>query len=154
MVFEGSDVPLREDILRKELPFVNTWTEWSVQNRTQVLVDENSIADETTIMFTVPKGEQMWLTVASMMITCAGLNDSLLSDIRINDVSGTEVDLIRLDIRDSSAVSQTAQKTINFIPPILVREGQTIQSQHNESVGASARSHFFIAGWREPKPIN
>jgi len=149
----GSEIALEEDILREPPKFINTWTEWSVQNRSQVIVDENSIANETTTMFTVGKGERMWLTVASVMISCAGLNDSLLSGISIQDTGGTEVDIIRMSMEDTSAVSQTDEKVINFIPPLLIREGQSIVSQHNESAGANARSHFFILGWREPKPI-
>lgn len=156
MVFEGSDTTLTEDILGKPKEFIDTWIEWSAKNRSQVLVDTNSIADETETMFTVPNGERFWMTICSMMISCGGLDDSLISDLTIRNVGGgAEVDLIRLDIRNTNGnSSQTVVKTLNFNPPILVREGQFLQAKHNESAGASARSHFFIAGWREPKPIS
>ena len=56
MVFQGSNTPLSEDILKKPREFIKTWVEWASDN-----FDIISREGSGTI-FTVPKNKTFYLT--------------------------------------------------------------------------------------------
>lgn len=154
MVDFGSDVSLKKDILRKKEPFTRSWSEWSVVNRKQIIQDADSITTTVKTLHTVAKGEIFWLTNAHMNVSVQGLDDNVLADLSIHASSGQVIDIFKQDIRQTDGnVSQSMTESMSFVPPILLREGESIKFDFNEGLG-SGRGHAFIVGWVEPKPIN
>lgn len=60
MVFEGSDVPLEEDILKIKREFITTWLDWAAQNLERV---SQTVAGLATI-FTVPENKTLYITTS------------------------------------------------------------------------------------------
>lgn len=62
MVFQGEDVPLTEDILKKKKEFVKTWLEWAAENREQVIRSGKTGSGSTITLFTVPDKNTLFIT--------------------------------------------------------------------------------------------
>jgi len=134
MVFEGSDVPLTEDILKKKVEFVKSWLEWASENRRQILVDAAS-ANGSTSLFVVPENETLFITSAWVANTA--------SDETSLRVRGNNPVLILLRCF-------TGSNSISYPMPIKIESGTEIFSL---TTGAANAGSAGFQGFVIPKLI-
>jgi len=138
MVFQGEDVPLSEDILKKKVEFVKTWIEWSAENREQILFSD-TVSNGTVTLHAVAAGTTVWITsafVTHRIISAARIIIHVLG-------STTEKNLI--------TASQGNSNSVSFPMPIKVEAGDTIFLTLS-GIGESGIGG--ITGWIEPKKIS
>lgn len=141
MVLIGSDVPLEEDILKKPVEFVNSWVEWSAQNREQIL-RQNAATSGTATIFTVPAENTLWITSIQLSGTKTGITGTF-STLEIENRT-TLASLTFVNAGDNNST------TISFPMPIKVEGGERIVVQGQTNCFARG----IITGWIEPKRIN
>lgn len=139
MVFQGEDVPLEKDILRKKEDFVKSWLEWAAQNRLQIFRDASSRSSTTTI-FTVPKNETLFIT--SCFIdnifngsAVSGINASLNIPGEDNTLLGTA---IRLGVASHTFMA------LSLPMPVKVESGGTVRITSGSNNRVSGGFHGFV----------
>lgn len=137
MVFEGSDVPLTEDILRKPVEFVRSWIEWTSENRQQII----RTAFSPGTLFTVPDNNTLWITSAYV-----SANNSTVGDQAVTLSITNNFQILRMRIQntaDSNSLSSS------FPMPIKVEEGQVIALSSNATNSTAGFTGFIV-----PKQIS
>ena len=144
MVFTGEEIPLRENILKKEVEFVKSWVEWSSENRTQVI--NKAQGTGTTIMFTVPTKHTLFITSAWI----SGTGDNIGSVIRVADITlfSTNRSILGIILQDGAADSPTSNNS-SYNMPLKVEEGEQIFLVATGTVNASGG----FVGFLVPKKI-
>jgi len=141
MVFQGSDTPLEEDILKKKVEFIPTWTEWAAQNREQVKIEGTS-----GTIFTVADTETLFITSASLTVDTTTSAQRASAVMTIDGKQDTEVLLFCQNL-----TNQSSQATQNYSMPIKVDGNRTIQILVS---GTGASAHATFQGFRIPKVIS
>lgn len=125
MVFpeDVSNVPLTEDILKKKLDFVKSWSEWAIDNRLFVIAD----GDTGATIFTVPKNQALYIT--SCWIT-GSINPPIGAEfargglqIRGGGVNGLR-HMIRVHV--GAITGQNQSNSLSFNMPVKLEEGQSV----------------------------
>jgi len=142
MVFQGEDVPLTEDVIKKPRDFIPTQTEWAARNRKRIYLD----AAASGSLFTVAQGTTVWLT--NIHLTSAGTSTVTVSNptgIRII-TAGNDKDLV---MHRHNLNKQEQSSSISFPMPFEVKEGEIISFIEGSNIGA----RVMVLGWEEPKKI-
>jgi len=140
MVELGSDVPLREDIIKRPIEFVKTWVEWSAKNRLQI----NKSKGVSGLIFTVPDNNTLWITTAfCSLIETSG---SAESAVEIGSSGGSGI--VKL-ISASSTATGEGNNAISFPMPIKVEQKLQVRAVSN---GTTAGTWGFT-GFVEPNFI-
>lgn len=150
MVFEGSDVPLEEDILKKEkLDFFPTWIEWATQNFQQILRRSTRFNTDTiVIMYTVPANRVLFITSAQLSGE-SGTITSAQAPSGINILlAGVSNFILHLDITRNN---RTATAAASFPMPIKVEAGIAVRLT---PIGSAAGIVGSFQGFEIDKPIS
>jgi len=103
-----------------------TWTEWAVQNGTQILRDRQG----SGVMFTVPNGSVLYITSASLTTS----DDSAVSGTSASLDAGSSVGSRQILSIGGSAAQTFVQSITNSFPmPIRVEGGFTVSLTGGES---------------------
>jgi len=149
MVFQGEDVPLTEDILKKETPFNQTKAEWSSVNRRQIITSVSNVS-ANTVIFTVPAANTLFIT--GVWVECnyngtvgaiSGANlfsSSFGQSLSDATIIGTTID---------SGVASISSNSLNLSMPIKVEENATITL----TAAVNEENSGGIIGWIEPKRL-
>jgi len=143
MVALGSDVSLREDILKQPRVFYPTWVEWSAVNRDQVekFIARGSAGSSN--IFTVPTGLTFWITSANMS---GGSSTGSSYEVLLRITSSQRT---LATFEGSGTAAQTFSMT--YPMPIRVEQNETIDLLvQSPNVRASAS----IQGFLEPRQIS
>ena len=144
MVFQGEDIVLEEDIIKKER-FIRTESEWAAKNRRQVAIGMTSSAGAATL-FTVPSKETFFLT--GLIISGRSVLDTEGSATitMTPGISGGDGTLANLMI---AASGQQDSLSISFPMPLKIESGTLIEIREI----SISRAAGVIFGWLEPKQI-
>ena len=119
MVFSGEGVPLRENILKKDIEFVKNWLEWSAENRTQIIRSGNA----DTVIFTVPQKTTLWITNVYLFLihttantVSQGIGLQTSSTFIIRGLNGLGL----------GGTENTVDFSLSFRMPLKVEEGDII----------------------------
>jgi len=148
--FQGSDIPLSEDILKKPVDFVKTWQEWAADNREQVIRHIQAFSTTSVLtVFTVPNRNTFFLTGFNFhyLIPAAFGSSAFISTVRITNPISIMAVLGNNSAKEltSGAIAQ------DFTMPIKLEEGTSITLQ-NSSTGIT--SEVTIFGFLIPKKIS
>jgi len=148
MVFQGSDVPLEEDILKQPIEFVRSWLEWSADNREHIHRLVGGTATQT--LFTVPDNNTFFITSATLSAINTSTVQSTAPILRIGGSSNTGV-LITFNLPPQIVGADFPHGRVSkdFTFPLKIEAGQIIQS-----VAATGNSYqASIIGFLVPKQI-
>jgi len=132
MVFQGSDVPLSEDILKKPIEFVRTWVEWASENRQQII--RTAVAPSN--LFTVPDNNTLWITSAYVSANNSSVGDDAVS-LGINN----NFEILRMR---SLAGGSNNSLSNSFPMPLKVEEGLTISLSSNATNTTAGFTGFIV----------
>ena len=144
MVFQGEEVALSKDILKKPILFVKNWLEWVADNEIQVL--ENVIGVTTpTVIFTVPDKQTLFITTCFLDNIYTGDVGAAISPNL--SIQGTGKVLIAsvVNIGDATHIFGS----LSFPMPIKVEEKQSIRV----TSGANNRVSAGFSGFLVKKKI-
>jgi len=147
--FQGSDVPLSENILKKPIEFVRSWLEWAADNREQVSSSRGSIGS----LFVVPAKNTFYLTGAWIHLSTRNNNANQI-DISIKYGSSTSEKVLSCGVKNSNLVGQPNHSnsiSMTFPMPIKIQAGQDIELDRSATGSAFVGGIF---GFLEPKKIN
>lgn len=131
MVFEGGDVPLEEDILKKTVDFVSNEKEFSGRHRELIQKATTSNGDVT--IFTVPPNKTLFITTAWISGSSDGVNvEAGFLTIYFNDVENSILGC-------SSGVKNEGNNSLGFPMPIQVNSGGKVFLE-------STSGNFNVAG--------
>jgi len=149
----GSDVPLTEDILKKNLNFVKSWAEWSAENRIQVKQDGAVTGGGGTfVLFTVPAKNTLYIVSASVtsIVTSSSPGAAGGCSLRTNQNTASQ-DICQ--VRTSGdADGMVATSDMVYPMPIKVEEGQSVNLITIGALSTASSGNF--TGWLEPKRLN
>lgn len=156
MVFQGEDVALEKDILKKREDFIRDEKEWSAKNRRQINVQASGSGTTQITMFTVPNNFELFVTSASMWGHHGGAVGSVQSAslvLTIPDDSDNPVDATTiLRIPSQSGISHTLVTSNSYPMPIRVPSGGRVLLNGNGTNGSHAEA--TLQGWLEAKKIS
>lgn len=138
-----SDVVLKEDVLKKEIKFVQGWLEWAAQNR-EIIIRSGA---ESTTLFTVPAKNTFFLTSMSIFLSKLVANQQSL----LIGITSSKGFLMRADI--ATGTGETSAQNSNAIAltmPLKFEEGETISTTGFTNGNMSAN----ITGFLVPKRIS
>lgn len=148
--FQGEDVALEEDILKKPREFVKTWAEWAANTQEIVVVDTFTSSAAASTMFVVPARHVLFITSAWLNITTTGataLKNTSIHATTGSGQTGAQPPLLRISIDDAATNDSTST---TFPMPLMVREGGTV-----ELLGAgNARCNAGISGFVVSKEVS
>jgi len=146
--FEGSDVPLEDDILKAPIrQFFPTFAEWSAENREQVV--EDSGAASGTDFFTVPVNQTFYLTSCYVSANGSGTGAGIVL-IRYGAASTRKVLIHAAFGASPSGSSGAGMNSLNFSKPLKVESGDGFEIVHQNAGNVSVG----IQGWIQPKRIS
>lgn len=148
--FQGGDVPLSENILKKDVDFVKTWVEWAADTRERITRSATSNED----MFVVPEKNTLFITVAWITVAASGTTGN---NVRCEiSIDGNTRTLITCRIKDNSLVG-VAPPMSNSISqsypmPIKIEAGEAVR--YTQTASSSANSKGGFTGFLVPKRLN
>jgi len=146
MVFEGADIPLEEDILKKKVEFINTEAEFSGRNREQIhqTASRSSIGQVNVFSGARPT-DTFFITGGSLSFTntSAGIG---IAKLNISSTIGGTNTLLQLNV----GAGHTDSTSISFITPIKVDGAINVLAEQNTAGRVSGSLH----GWIEAKKIS
>jgi len=150
MVFEGEDVPLEQDILKKKVEFIRTEAEHNA--RVSEIVRANGFVGggSTDItFFTVPENKTLFITAVSLGAASdgGGLGGGMQFSIHVGGINNQIIVLRMID--DIAGYSSNA---VSFPMPIKVDSGQAVIIRSNNTTDGSADG--CIVGWLEDQLIS
>ncbi len=151
--FEGSDVPLEEDILKKPIEFVKSWIEWSAVNREQVFSNARAFATTSAVrIFMVPDNNTLFITNLTHSLAVAGgvFGGGVPAATSVVSLTGSAKVLSLISYyRNPDLIHESLSH--NFPMPIKVESGEQVKLQHDDTTSTSRASIF---GFLVPKRIS
>jgi len=135
MVELGSDVPLREDILRQPEEFTKSELIYRARTGKQFFAQAEKGSVGSSIMVTAGPKEIIFITTLTMCGVGFGGGQGLVQVARTSD------SLMKLRI----AVTGSISNSITFSMPIKILPNETVKLHGNTSVLCNAE----ISGWKE-----
>ena len=146
--FEGSDVPLEEDILKKKRDFIKTWSEWATLDASrQLIINGEQFGAGSTTLLTVPENETFFVTSAMLNVA----SDTLASGTgtgRVGIINGSIQEFFFIRFQGAEQVESVA---VSYPMPLIVRSGQVIRVA---ATGAATDAAASITGFFLPKKIS
>ena len=121
MVFGGEDVPLRENILKKDIEFVKSWVEWSADNREQVIISRTVNPLGGVVFLTVPEKKTFFMTGLCMI----GVSDTTGDGQGIRSSSHEFLMEAETKVSAASPISRFSN-SITFSMPLKFESGEKI----------------------------
>jgi len=116
MVFQGENIPLTEDVLKKKEEFVKTWGEFQGSDGEQIIIADEISGSGTSTFFNVPANNTLFITNAWITATGSGTNS--LSGIQLSTHSSSKIVAVRTKL-----INATEAATQNFNMPLKVEAG-------------------------------
>lgn len=139
MVFEGSDVPLEEDILKKKVEFSTSWIEWAAQNFEQVF--QKTTASSGTF-FTTPERKTLYITSAWIAYSDLAVGTTSNSEYVLSIGSAGTATSSFLSLSKPNVNGDNGAISINFPMPIKVESNQVVRL-----TGGTSAAHQVTAGF-------
>ena len=114
--FEGGDVSLEEDILKKEVKFVKNWVQWAADNELRVAKFVQITGPGSPALYTVPANRTLYITQCSLSA------DHGTGDGRM-EISKSAGAFARVRLL---AVEHTGTMCCNFSMPVKVESGEVV----------------------------
>ena len=116
MVFQGEDISLTEDIIKRKIEFVKDWVQFQADE--EPIIDSASrTGGGTTTMFTVPARNTLYITSAYI----SGINNNagtiINAFLQIRQEEFLRIALVSLGVSNQS---------LSFPMPLKVEEGETV----------------------------
>ena len=147
MVFEPNpdEIPITEDVLKKEIEFVKTWNEWSADNRDQIIRSALNTSASDVTLFTVPDRTTLFITSAftHTLSLSLGAGGTAVSGIKNRNTFILGTFLTAVDIGNAGL-------TTNFSMPLKFQEKETILI---DNADADKRTVAGFQGFLVPKRI-
>lgn len=151
MVFQGEDVPLTEDVLKRPpAKFIQTRAENSADDQIQVVESSavNLPAGNRTTIYSVPKGRRAYITKYSFSIShIAGVAGTGRVQFRINNRAILET------FQFPMAIDHDFSSTVNLSMPILLNELEEVDI-FNIGSGQTLGVAGSVFGWEESRKIS
>lgn len=145
MAFEGENVVLAEDVIKKLRNFIPTESEW--RGRTEEIIVRESGTTTTTTIFTVPKNKTLFITYAFVTaINSGSINGNGAAGLRISKFGGLDI----LNAGFFNLQESVATNAVNFTMPIKVDAGETVIIDAGVA-GIKCSAGFM--GWLESKTL-
>ena len=152
--FEGEDVVLKKDIIRRDRDFLPTESEWHARHTEQIFRSGvHSESSGSTTIFTVPDKKTFFITYICLSIVNEGTvgNNFESGQLAIGSVIGTNSTRIaNVYCSDQSGNFNEANIATNLSHPIKVESGETINVS---SSGTDSQARAVVIGWLERKEI-
>jgi len=133
-----SKLPLEEDLIKKKIEFIKTWSEWASQNEERAIANSFLVNNNTKTIFTVPKGKTLFITSAYLAIENHGATSTARTAVLVEAASFNEI------LSITAAGTSSNAHSLNFTHPIKIEEEEIIQLVPDSGF-ASARA---VAGFR------
>ncbi len=142
-----SDVPLEEDLIKKKIEFVKSWTEWNAINSEQISKHLDRFNAIGTI-YEVPENKTFFLTFAQIVCYTTGV--APLGDKTSWIFAGaTNNPIIKIDF-PLRAAFEHGEANANFTMPLKFESGQKILL----TAGTETFAHATLIGFLIDKKIS
>ena len=145
--FTGSDVPLEQDILKKKIEFIQSWTEFAAQNFDQVIRSAQRGTAGNQVLFAVPENNTLFITSAwcSMIAHTIGGGTSTGGILIPNGVF-----LVGVVLTGTSAGLNSNSNSLNLTMPVKIESGGLVQINNPDTFKRTAAG---FTGFLVPKRI-
>lgn len=156
MVFQGEDVVLKKDIIKRERNFLPTESEWQARNADDIIIRSNLISGSTVDLFTVPANKTLFITSAWISgQAIKNANNASSFGIRLAGTGSFTRYFVGVWINAGEATHPPviATSANNFNMPIKVESGEIVQI-HKSLVTSTLQGAGGFTGWLEKKEIS
>lgn len=151
MVFQGEDVPLTEDIIKKKIEFVKDWVQWASDNFEIFVERELALNGADSILLTVPDKHTFYITSAFLNVLSTTTTNAIKWG-QITATTGSGSNAIPPILFSSIFLGGAViSNSLTFPMPLKVEEKGVITVR---SSALSMRVEGGITGFLVPKKIS
>ena len=135
-----SKIPLEEDLIKKPIEFVKSWSEWAAQNQRQLITRGSKFGTGAFTLLTVPNLETFYLTSASLSVF-TGSTGSTTATLELPSLADGVIFELRVQLGFN-----TASISLPFPMPLKINEKEIIivQNTDSNSIAAATIQGFFV----------
>lgn len=138
-----SDVPLEEDIIKRPIEFVKTWSEWSSNSQQAIALTGTA----TGIILSISDKETLYITSAYLTGTNTTANSTSTFTMQTTTKNNVQILQFRIANAAASVEGKSNQMSISFNPPLKIEGSDVI------TVTGTNSTHGLF-GWKEQKKIS